>query len=325
MSNFPVVKVKNSTNTIIDPATSTQIGEVQASPTAYTILDRLKSLYTALTGGSQKTQIVDGTGAIAAVTDNSLRVINQTYQQAIAEGYIAGHTLFYKIGYSPASTAAETTLWNLVTQYVFPTVNIAVEAISTSGNDIATTGSGARTVHLSYLDSTYAEKTFTFNMNGVTAVTGPTDFFRVNSFHIETSGAGGKAAGVISLRLVGAPATIYEQMPVGGTRSRNSVYTVPLGKKLYITTCCASAAYNTSGKSVRVILHASLSPDGLISTAGYLFWPQFESMLVDGVVHHTFASPLVLTEKTDIKTSVVGETNAIVTSLIDGWMELLNT
>lgn len=43
---------------------NTRIGEVQASPTANTLLDRLKALFTRQGDGSQKTQIVDGSGNV---------------------------------------------------------------------------------------------------------------------------------------------------------------------------------------------------------------------------------------------------------------------
>jgi hypothetical protein len=242
-------------------------------------------------------------------TTGAVNAVAQSYLQAVAEGDIPGHTLFRKIGYHPATTAAETTLWNLGTAYVFPAVAISVEAISTSVNDTAA-GSGA--------DSTYTEKTFAFNMNGTTAVAGPTDFFRVNTFHVET---GAKTAGVVSLRLVGGAATVYSQMPVGATRARNSIYTVPLGKTVYVQDVLFSAAYSTSGKAVRMILHASVRMDLSVSTTGTLFWPQFEGMLVDNIINRSTGAPLIFPAKTDIKVSVLGETNAQCTSEISGWIE----
>lgn len=271
------------------------------------------------TDGTQKTQLVDPMGEATTVNDGGLTT--QTYMQAISEGIIPGHEIFSKIGYGPASTASRTTLWNPGTEYVFPSEVISVEAVSTGAQDLAVTGTGARTVHLVYLDGSYAQKSFTFNMNGVTPVAGPTDFFRVNSFHIET---GSNAAGIISLRLVGGAATVYSQMPAGYTRSRNSVYTVPLGKVLYVQDVQFSAAYSTAGKAVRMTLHASKSPDGTVSTTGLLFWPQFETMMMDNNAPYPKSSPLMFAEKTDLKVSVIGETNAQTTSEISGWIENAN-
>jgi hypothetical protein len=266
--------------------------------------------------------LFDGShGVVPLAKDNSLFTTSVPYIFAISEGDIPGHIIQHKMGYTNAASTIETTLWNPGTQYVFPAGTISVEAVSDSANDLAVTGSGARTIHLTYLDINYVEKTFTFNMNGVTPVAGPTDFFRVNSFHVETAGATGKTAGICNLRLVGGAATIYGQMPVGSTRSRNSVFTVSIGKIYYIENVFFSAAYSSSGKSEKMTLHASLSPDGVVSTVGTIFWPYFEAMLVDGVAYDPSDAPLKFPEKTDIKVSVIGETNAKCTSRISGWLE----
>jgi len=270
--------------------------------------------------GFKAVKLIDTAGNPQGVTIGDGVLTTQSYLNAVAEGYIPGHTIFRKTGYTDASSATETTLWNPSTQYVFPTANISVEAVSTSASDTSA-GTGIRTAHLTYLDSTYTEKTFTFTMNGVTPVAGPTDFFRVNTFHAETTGSGGKSAGVVSLRLVGGAATVYSQMPVGSTRSRSSVYTVPLGKTLYIHDVMFSASYKTSGKTVRMILHTSVTPDGVVSTTGLTFWPQYEAMLVDSNITKVDGSPIICPAKTDLKVSVIGETLAQCTSSLDGWLE----
>ena len=90
MSYFSEVNVKNAADTVINPATeekqddsitstdeiSTRIGEVQASPTANTVLDRLKALLTGivLAAGSAiigKVGIVDSSGVDITSSDDS--------------------------------------------------------------------------------------------------------------------------------------------------------------------------------------------------------------------------------------------------------------
>jgi hypothetical protein len=256
------------------------------------------------------------------IDDGAGRVINQTYLQGIAEGDITGHNIYGKKSYHPATTASETTLWGLGTQYVFPAAEVAVEAVSSSADDDGDPGgTGARTMHLIYLDDTYAQKEHTFTLNGTIAVAGPTDVFRVNSFHVETAGSSGKPAGNITLRLVGAPATPYSYVLAGTTNCRCSAYTVPLGKAVYIQDITFTSAYSTAGKSVRITFHASITPDGVVSTAGTIFWCQFEAMVVDGSVSRNTQSVLIFPEKTDMKVSVQGETNAKCTADITGWIE----
>lgn len=81
MSWLDKLGILNASGTPINPVTSEQVGEVQASPTANTLLDRLKSIYTRLADNSTKVQIVhsDGTSATVAArtqtpTGNALQV-----------------------------------------------------------------------------------------------------------------------------------------------------------------------------------------------------------------------------------------------------------
>ena len=265
----------------------------------------------------------DTTGAVHGFIDNSgaPQICVQQYLQAIAEGDITGHTLISKTGYGPAATAAETTLWNPGTAYVFPTANISVEVISTSANDDGSpAGTGANTVVLNYLSSDYNVHTTTLTMNGTTAVAGPTDFFRTNEFYVTSAGSLKRAAGVISLRLVGGAATVYDQIAAGYNASRNSVYTVPLGKIVYIHDIMFSCAYSTAGKSERMILQTTCDPLGVVRTDG-LFFPHYEAMLLDYSVQKVVGAPIKCPEKTDIKVSIIGETNAQSTCSYSGWIE----
>ena len=249
--------------------------------------------------------------------------VTRSYLQAVAEGDIANHTLFEKVSYHPASTAAETTVWVLGTQYVFPAAEIAVEIISSSVNDVAATGTGARTVVMGYLDDTYTLKKHTFNLNGTTAVAGPTDLFRLNMLYVATAGSGGKTAGNISVRLVGGAATVYGYIAIGHTTNRSSVFTVPLGYTVYIQDVIFTSAYSSAGKTERITLHTSVNPEGVVNTDGLLFYNKFEAMVVDGNVVKNGGAPIKCPEKTDVKISVIGETNAQIICTITGWMETI--
>jgi hypothetical protein len=264
---------------------------------------------------------------ITASNDNQLLVTSAPYVYAIAEGYITGHTIKHKMGYTLASAATETTLWNPGTQYVFPAGALTVEIFCANANDTAL-GSGATQIEVPYLDTSYNEHTAVFDTNGGTQTLAiidgvgvpqtVTNFFRVNGFHVI---AGNKTAGVIDLRLTGGAATIYSQLPAGATRARNSVFTVPLGKTYFVENVHFSAGYKTAGKTVRMTLHASVNPYDVVSTSGLLFWPHFESMLLDNSTYDPSEAPLKFPAKTDIKVSVIGETLAQCTSRISGWIE----
>lgn len=260
----------------------------------------------------------NGTPQSLIIEDGVLAV--RQYLQAMAEGDIAQHVIFEKIGYSPASSGSQTTLWNPGTQYVFPASAIQMEAVSSSAND-ASAGTGARTMMLSYLDNTYAEHTEEITLNGTTPVlTVATNILRVNSWYVNTVGSGYVSAGTISMRNATDHTTIYSQCAAGYTRNRSSVYTVPLGKTLYITDLSFSAGYSTVGKQVRMTLHGTMTPLGTLSAVN-LFYPLHEIILMDSNYPKPLGVPIKVLATADIKVSVIGETNAVCTSYVAGWLE----
>lgn len=245
-----------------------------------------------------------------------------SYGQNIAEGYLSGHTPFSKLGYSPASTASETTLWAPGTQYVFPVAAQQMEVVSTDNTNDKAAGTGCLTVGISYLDGNYVEKTTTVTLNGTTAVaTSVSDILRINYFYGLTFGSTGKAAGTISIRNLDHT-TVYGQISAGYTLCRSSVYTVPAGKTLYLSSVMFSAAGTATSKSVRMIIHGSRNPLGTIYTSGTVFYPMLEVMQMDGSQVYVTDFPLAAPATTDLKVSVIGVAAAICTSELHGWLEV---
>ena len=258
---------------------------------------------------------------VSVVGENSLRVIAQPYEYAIAQGDIADHTPFYKLGYSPASSGSQTTLWSVGTEYVWPTVPMQMEAVSSDNTNDNVGGTGVLTMHLHYLDTNYVEQLEIITLTGtIPKLTVATNIYRVNSWHANTTGTGKKAAGNIDIRNLDHT-TVYSRCNAGFTRSRNSCYTVPAGKTLYISDLTFAAGYSTSGKTVRMTLHATITPYELLASTNGLFFPIFEAMLMDNILSKSIAMVRKVVEKSDLKVSVVGETNAICTSEISGWIE----
>ena len=242
------------------------------------------------------------------------------YLYAIAEGDEAGHTLIQKVGYNAAVGTTEVDVWSIGnTQYVYPVaagIQMAV-ASSDNTNDKAG-GTGALTVTIGYLDANYAEQTTTVTLNGTTRVnTTPTNIRRINSFRVATTGTAGKPAGNLSLTNTGGTVT-YSYIAAGYTRARNSIYTVPAGKSLYLTSMSASAA---GAKYLRVILKASTNA-GTVFTSGVQFYPYYEVVLLNSVSNKDFNAPLVFHATTDIKVTAIAEASgSIVTCDYRGWIE----
>jgi len=254
------------------------------------------------------------------VEDNRLSTMSKDYYVGVAEGDIAGHVAWTKAGYNSSVGTTSEDMWYGSIPYVFPASAIQMRVVSTSAQD-GVGGTGALTVWINYLDSNYAEKTTTVIMNGTTDVnTSVSDIFRIQNFRVATTGTSGAAAGDISIRHI-TLATVYSYIQTGYTRARNSAYTVPAGKTLYVTQIAFAA---TGGKAVRFTTRATYDNARKAAlTPGIFFMGYSEVMLIDSAYTRELIIPTKLPEKTDIKVSVISLSgnSGECTSLLSGWLE----
>lgn len=266
-------------------------------------------------------KLIDNLGAAQGVPfyGGSPSVVAQDYLLSMAEGDIAGHTPFSKLGYNDDVGSTEEDIWVLGGTYVFPASAIQMEVVSSSASDAAA-GTGVRTVRIGYLDNTYAEKTETVTLNGVTPVnTVATNILRVNSIRAVTCGSGKTAAGTISVRSVGG-ATTYRVIAQGYTRGRSAIFTVPLGKTLYITSIGISSGATTASKVVRWTGRATY--DELSGTVLDFFMANMEMQTRDQSLIRQFEMPIKIAATCDFKISAVSNTAGSACQVgIRGWLE----
>lgn len=128
------------------------------------------------------------------------------------------------------SNAAET-VWGPGSTYAKITTAAAMEVVSSSAND-ASGGSGAKTIVVEGLDSSYATVSETVTMNGVTAVDLANTYLAINRAYVATVGNGGVNAGAIDVR-VKSGAVIKRQISAGATlgagQDADFLYTIPAG------------------------------------------------------------------------------------------------
>ena len=195
--------------------------------------------------------------------------------------------------------------------YTWLTSPVQLEAISSSTDDVATTGTGARTILVQGLDANFEEVEATINMNGTSASTATTQtFLRVHRAYVVTSGAYGKTTtgphvGNITIRTSGAGAThIYlnaATAPVG--QSLVARYTIPSGKTGYLVHANFTAAGNKQSnfylwkRENADIVTAPFSPKRIIET--------FSGVI--SFLPRQWHIPIRLPEKTDIWASVIGD------------------
>ncbi len=269
---------------------------------AYTLEDLLKSF---LQDGAIHTQP---------------RAIAQSYLHALSEGDIANHTPWSKYGYTGAATTTETDVWTAATAYTFPAAEMAMEVLSSDNTQDKTGGTGALTVKIYYLDSDGVAKMIVLGLNGTTPVaTGVSDIYRITNFAVGTTGTGGKPVGTITLRhLDDTP--VYGQITAGYTRDRSSIYTVPAGKTLYVTSVAVAALNAGADKGCRFILRGTYSDlEGAVTD---FFMPYFEIQLRNGTFCREFEIPLKFVAGTDIKFSAIAEAaGTSCTTALRGWLE----
>lgn len=207
--------------------------------------------------------------------------------------------------------------------YVFPPAGgIQMQVQSTSANDDGNpVGTGARTVHIHYLDNNYNPQTETVTMNGVGAVTTvATNILRINDFHVTTVGTVGQAAGEITLTNVGATVT-YARINAGYNRSRNGIFTIPNGKQGYITHWSAFSGSSGGRHYTRITLRATTHENILYPG---VFIATDTAGTQDGGVSIELDIPIHLPSRTDVKMSCIADAaaaNVFVDAHISGWYE----
>jgi len=187
---------------------------------------------------------------------------------------------------------------------------------------------GAMAVKIDYLDAAYTPYAEIVPLAGASAVLTKGAIFRINAFRViavgTDTGTTGNSIGAISIVDDSDATLIWGYITAGFTRSRNNIYTVPLGKTLYINEWNLGAASpnDTKVQTIRVMLRANREPSTAFLT-GNLFHLYLEALVTNGMVTIPFKIPSRYLAKTDIKVSAIGITafSGPVTSVLRGWLE----
>jgi hypothetical protein len=266
--------------------------------------------------------LTDSTGSALRLADSKLRVSSMPYLYDIVEGNITGHSGFTKLGNVSTVINAEQDIWNTGGKYVFPTTTGSMILQSSSPLDHST-GSGIRTLTITYLDQNYVSKTEVMTLNGVTPVpTTATDIYRVNSIRPITVGTLLKAAGTINLT-GSTNSNIYRSLVAGQTRGRSLIYTVPSGSTLYIDEVHISSAAIAAGHFSTFTMRANFN-DTTLTKISY-FQPWFEITLQDEANDFDFKAPVRIPTTCDVVGSVIADASNANTVCYGSWRGWLET
>ena len=209
----------------------------------------------------------------------------------IAAGNIGDLASLNKFGYSADIDTAAEEVWDGGTAYAgFLAAATTMSAISTSDEDGPSAGgTGALTVTIEGLAADYSPLSATLTMNGTTTTseTG-TAFLRVFRAYVVTTGSALSNVGTITIAST-TPTTVAIISATKG-QTLMAIYTVPLGKTLYITQW-----YLATGK-LDDIFGELFKRD-----VGGAWRIQHSQSIYQGSTHHDFHPYLKFTEKTDIK------------------------
>jgi hypothetical protein len=173
---------------------------------------------------------------------------------------------------------------------------------------------GALAIKIDYLDSTYAAKIMIIPTNGTTVVTTLNDagaaqtILRVNSFrHIGTGtevGTTNKSYGYWIIRPAGG-GTSYSYITLGKLRARNSSYTVPLGKTLYVNERNFGWGDDAETKILiaRFIVESNQEP-ATFFVNGTAFYGYGEVLVQNASIDLPRTIPQKFVQKSDIRVSV---------------------
>jgi hypothetical protein len=272
----------------------------------------------------QGIKIIDTAGTAQAIkfVDGKPRMSNTPYDYDVAEGNLAGHKTWSKIGFASGVGTAEIDVAPWCTgPYVFPTTELAMTLVSAATAD-STTGGGARTVIVYYLNASFVEQSATITLNQTTAVSVATDMYRINNMRVASVGSSGAPAGALVLAASGVT---YGYISAGRTRQRQCVWTVPASNTLYITQIAFSAGDQNPAKNggVRFTTRANYDDkSGAVLQRG-LFMPFNEVILYNSAYDRTLVPPTKLPATTDLKVSAIGlvSDTADVTVTLRGWTE----
>lgn len=243
----------------------------------------------------------------------------------IAAGKIAGKAPSRVFGRHPGINNVLTDVGEFISagsQYVFPASPIQMRVISSSANDTNTAGTGVRTVEIDYLDTNYAAQSETVTLNGITPVnTVATNILRVNAVHTTTTGTGLSAAGNIQVQNV-AGSVVYKQITAGFNVDLTAVFTVPAGKKMFLTSFDSSEGTAAGSHFTQFFLRLTANEEGVL-TPGIFQIHDIVSCL-NNSDSSSYDTPFTAPAQADVKVSAISDAGgaaAVCTTHFSGWLE----
>lgn len=219
----------------------------------------------------------------------------QSFFVNVARDKIPGVDSEFKFGRSAAITATESVIWDGGGDYTFLDAAEYLNIVSTSTEDDAITGAGAKTLVVYGLDANYIAQSELIALDGQVAVQTTKQYLRTFRGLILTAATptaiGGSNAGDITFTSDDTT-TLQAKILTGNGQTLMAVYTVPAGNTGFVTGLSLS-----TGQGKQVLFKAKFR-NGVSN--GFAFSDKFTMDLYQNQFFGTLSIPLKIPEKTDI-------------------------
>lgn len=229
---------------------------------------------------------------------------------SVALGLQSGVAAVNKFGRNADIDIGTEDIWGVGGTWAAPATASVVNFVSSDAADDSA-GTGARTISVTGLDSSYDEITETVIMDGTTPVATANGYWIIHRIIVLTAGSGGTNAGTITGTSAAAGTPVLISVAIGQGQSQFGIYQVPRNKTLLILDIGASS---TTTGTVNISVFAK--PFG-----GVFNLKRNYSVNATGSssVQHEFMPPLKFTEKTIVKlTGTASSNNSDVSADWDG-------
>lgn len=255
---------------------------------------------------------------IEKITNNA---ISEDILFEISRFKIPGFTFVVQPGEILTSGTSLTTIWSPGGIRPYPAAATIMKVSSTSANDTGA-GSGARTVRIVGLDSTWKIQDEIITLNGQTGVNTTKEYLRILKMFIATAGATGWNEGDVYIGTgaitAGVPAVIHD-MANGTTGDHGNVsltaaFSVPKGYRLHILSIAFSS---DKGTDIRGSVY--------VRVVGDLFRAACKAFTYQNSFLKEFTAHAVFPEQWDVELRAIAGTSGNIVGEFCGILERVDT
>jgi hypothetical protein len=200
-------------------------------------------------------------------------------------------------GRNSSVSSSEEDLWDGGGLYTWPTSAERLNIVSTSTNDTSA-GTGARTVKIHGLDSTYTEISETVTLNGTSNVLTTNSYLRSHLMEVITAGSGGSNAGTVTCTQETSSLKLGH-ISIGLNRTMSGCHTIPKDVNGFLWGFSVCMDSSGEGDSTYTVYLKTRRINEVFQKV------QFSNST--DMVKHKFHIPVQLPEKTDLILSAKGD------------------